>query len=71
MPLNYLQQSMGKIQNISNTKNIEIINEFLEYMRNNGSEEHHQNNNLKLLIAFENFIGKDKSFYDINKKIKF
>ena len=62
---------MGKIQNISNTKNIEIINEFLEYMRNNGSEEHHQNNNLKLLIAFENFIGKDKSFYDINKKIKF
>ena len=62
---------IGKIQNISNTKNIEIINEFLEYMRNNGSEEHHQNNNLKLLIAFENFIGKDKSFYDINKKIKF
>ena len=57
-----------KIQNIPNAKNIEIINEFLEYMRNNGSEEHHQNNNLKGLIAFGNFIGKDKSFYDINKK---
>jgi hypothetical protein len=71
MPLNYLQHSMGKIQNILNTKNIEIINEFLEYMRNNGSEEHHQNNNLKRFIAFGNFIGKDKSFYDINKKIKF
>jgi hypothetical protein len=40
-------------------------------MRNNGSEEHHQNNNLNRLIAFGNFIGKDKSFYDINKKIKF
>jgi hypothetical protein len=25
-----------EIQNIPNTKNIEIINEFLEYMRNNG-----------------------------------
>jgi hypothetical protein len=24
---------MGKIQNIPNTKNIEIINEFLEYMK--------------------------------------
>ena len=68
MPLNYLQQSMGKIQNISNTKNIEIINEFLEYMRNNGSEEHHQNNNLKVVITFGNFIGKDNSFYNINKR---
>ena len=26
-----------KIQNIPNLKNIEIINEFLEYLRNNGS----------------------------------
>ena len=68
MPLNYLQQSMGKIQNIPNTKNIEIINEFLEYMRSNGSSEHHQNNNLKVVITFGNFIGKDKSFYNINKR---
>jgi len=37
-------------------------------MRNNGSSEHHQNNNLKVVIAFSNFIGKDKSFYDIIKK---
>ena len=69
MPLK-LSTTIGKIQNISYTKNIEIINKFLEYMRNNGSEEHHQNNNLNRLIAFGNFIGKDKSFYDINKKIK-
>ena len=27
--------------------NIEIINEFLKYMWNNGSSEHHQNTNLK------------------------
>jgi hypothetical protein len=38
-------------------------------MRNNGSEEHNENNNLKRLIAFGNFIGKDKFFYVINKKI--
>ena len=37
-------------------------------MRSNGSSEHHQNNNLKVLITFSNFIGKDNSFYDINKK---
>ena len=37
-------------------------------MRNNGSSEHHQNNNLKVVIACGNFIGKDYSFLDINKK---
>ncbi|HKO40854.1 MAG TPA: hypothetical protein VJU85_06285 [Nitrososphaeraceae archaeon] len=66
-----LSTTIGKIQNIPNFKNIEIINEFLEYMRSNSSSEHHQNNNLKILIVFSNFIDKEKSFYDINKKIKF
>jgi len=41
-----LSTTIGKIQNIPNSKNIEIINEFLEYMRNNSSSEHHQNNNI-------------------------
>ena len=63
-----LSTTIGKIQNIPNSKNIEIINEFLEYMRSNGSSEHHQNNNLKVVITFGNFIGKDNSFFDINKK---
>jgi hypothetical protein len=67
MPLK-LSTTIGKIQNIPNTKNIEIINEFLEYMKNNSSSEHHQNNNLKVIIAFGNFIGKDNSFLDITKK---
>ena len=63
-----LSTTIEKIQNISNTKNLEIINNFLEYMRSNGSSEHHQNNNLKVVIAFSNFIGKDNSCYDINKR---
>ena len=46
MPLK-LSTTIGKIQNIPNAKNIEIVNEFFEYMRNNGSSEHHQNNNFK------------------------
>jgi integrase/recombinase XerD len=39
-------------------------------MRNKGSSEHHQNNNLKVVIAFGNFIGKDNSFLDITKKVQ-
>ena len=70
MPLK-LSTTIEKNQNISNSKNIEIANEFLKYMKINGSSEHHQNNNLKVVIAYGNFIGKDNSFYDINKMIKF
>ena len=68
MPLK-LSTTIGKIQNIPNSKNIEIINEFLEYMKDNGYTEHHQNNNLKVVIAFGNFIGKDNSFLDIKVSI--
>ena len=57
-----LSTTIRKIQNLPNTKNIEIINEFLEYMGSNGSSEHHQNNNLKVVITFGNFIGNDNSF---------
>ena len=63
-----LSTTIGKIQNLPNSKNIEIVNDFLEYMRNNGSSEHHQNNNLKIVIAFGSFIGEDISFLDIIKK---
>ena len=61
MPLK-LSTTIGKIQNIPNIKNMEIVNEFLEYMKSNGSSEHHQNNNLKVVITFGNFIGNDNSF---------
>ena len=66
-----LSTTIGKIQNIPNVKNIEIINKFLEYMKSNGSSEHHQNNNLKVVIAYSNFIGKDISFLISIKKNKF
>jgi hypothetical protein len=55
MPLK-LSTTIGKIQNIPNSKNIDIINDFHEYMRSNGSSEHHQNNNLKVVITFSNFV---------------
>ena len=73
MPLK-LSTTIGKTQHIPNSKNIEMINEFLEYMRNNGSSEHHQNNNLKIIIAFGILlekiipftISREKKFRDLN-----
>ena len=58
MPLK-LSTTIGKIQNIPNSKDIEIVNEFLKYRRINGSSEHIKNNNLKVIIAFGSFIVKD------------
>jgi hypothetical protein len=37
-------------------------------MKNKGSSEHHLNNNLKVVIASGNFIGKDNSFLDKKKE---
>jgi hypothetical protein len=53
-----LSTTIGKIQTIPNPKNIEIVNEFLEYMKINGSSENHQNNNLKVVIIFGNLYEK-------------
>jgi hypothetical protein len=36
-------------------------------MKANGASEHHQNNNLKVVIAFAKFLGPDISFYDIKR----
>jgi hypothetical protein len=59
---------LERFRKIANPKNIEIINEFLEYMREYGSSEHYQNNNLEVTPAFANFLGKENSFYDIKRK---
>jgi hypothetical protein len=37
-------------------------------MKFNGCSDHHQNNNLKVVIAFAKFLGPDSSFYNIKKK---
>ncbi len=63
-----LSTTIGKIENIPNAINREIIKEFLIYMNKNGSSEHHQNNNLKVVVAFDNFLGKGTSFYEIKTK---
>jgi hypothetical protein len=63
-----LSTTIGEIQNIPNSRNIGLVNEFVNYMTRNGSSENHQNNNLKVVIAFANFLGNQNSFYAIKTK---
>src|SRR5713101_3008518 len=63
-----LTTTVNKISFVPNATNSTIIQEFSEYMKQNGSSEHHQNNNLKAVIAFAAFLGRPTTFYDIRKK---
>jgi hypothetical protein len=37
-------------------------------MKSNGASERHQNNHLKAVIAFANFLGTDTTFLDVQLK---
>ena len=63
-----LSTTIEKIQNLPNSSNSIILNEFLFYMKYNASSERHQNNNLIVMIEFSNYFGSNTSFYDINNK---
>ena len=63
-----LKTTIERINEIPNSKNLELVNNFREYTESNDCSEHHENNNLKVVSAFCHFLGKDKCFYDIKNK---
>ncbi len=63
-----LSTTINKIQNLPNSSNSITLYEFLMYMKNNGSSEKHQNNNLNVITEFSNFFNSNTTFYDINRK---
>jgi integrase/recombinase XerD len=63
-----LSTTVLKIHTIPNATNASIIEEFHKYMKDNDSSERHQNNALKVVIAYAKFLGSDKSFYDVKHK---
>jgi CBS domain-containing protein len=63
-----LTTTIKNIRSIPSSTNAELVNEFYEFMKSNGSSERHQNNSLKAIIAFAKFLGSDISFLDIQRK---
>ena len=63
-----LTTTISKISKVPNGTNVPKIGEFHRYERSNGCSEKNQNNNLKAIIAFANFIGPGVSFYDIRTR---
>ena len=63
-----LSTTVSKIATIPNPTNSMLIIEFHKYMEKSGASERHQNNSLKMVIAFAFFIGKDVTLYNIKSK---
>jgi hypothetical protein len=63
-----LSTTISKVTAIPNETNSVLVTKFYEYMKTNGASERHQNNSLKMVIAFANYLGSDVTFYDITRK---
>jgi integrase/recombinase XerD len=63
-----LSTTLGHINSIPDAVNAEAVEEFYEYLKEIGTSENYQNQNLKQLISFARYLGKQKTFYDINSK---
>jgi hypothetical protein len=63
-----LSTTVSRIKSIPNTVNGSLIEEFYNYMKGNDSSERHQNNALKVVIAYTKFLGSDTTLYDVKRK---
>ena len=52
-----LSTTIKKIESVRNPDNARLIFEFHKFMKSNGSSERHQNNNLKAIISYANYLG--------------
>ena len=62
-----LATTVKKINLVPNRKNSDIIRKFYEFMKSNGVSERHQNNKLKAVLNFADFVAEKVSFTEINK----
>jgi hypothetical protein len=63
-----LTTTVSKIAQVPNKTNSAIIEEFYTYMKAKGSSEQHQNNVLKTVITYANFLGSETTFLDVQQK---
>jgi hypothetical protein len=67
MPMK-LSSTLGHINAIPNSVNADVVKEFYEYLKDIGTSENYQNQNLKQMTGFAKFLGCDVAFHDVNKK---
>src|SRR5215211_1472895 len=63
-----LTMTLSKMSLVPNKTNSAIIEEFRTYMKAKGSSEQHQNNNLKVAIAFAKHLRPNVTFYQPERR---
>jgi hypothetical protein len=61
-----LSTTIKKMESVPNPDNARLIFEFHKFMKSNGSSERHQNNNLKAIISYANYVGSGVTLASIN-----
>jgi hypothetical protein len=54
--------TLSHITTVPNSSNSRVINEFYHYMKSIGTSENYQNQNLKAIIVYANFLGPKITF---------
>ncbi len=67
MPTN-LSTLVSKISAIPNSTNAKIIDEFYQYMKENGASDKHMANELQTVLYYATFLGPNNCLLDINKR---
>ena len=63
-----LSTLVSKISAIPNSMNAQIIDEFYQYMKENGASEKHMANELHTILYYATFLGPHNCLLDINKR---
>jgi integrase/recombinase XerD len=67
MPIR-LDTVLNKVEQLSNKVNSDLLKDFYQHMKDNGTSQNYQKGNLKAIIHFAEHIGPTTSFYDIDHK---
>ena len=54
-----LSTTLDKIDKIKNVQNRFLVKQYHKFMDSTGASERHQNNNLKVIHYYVNYLGKD------------
>ncbi|MGH9988968.1 MAG: hypothetical protein ACREAS_00875 [Nitrososphaera sp.] len=65
MPIR-LDTILRKVEQMPNNVNSDLLKEFYQHMKDNGTSQNYQKGNLKAMIHFAEHIRAATSFFDIN-----
>lgn len=67
MPIR-LDTILKKVECMSNRVNSDLLKDFYQHMKDNGTSQNYQKGNLKAMVHFAEHIGTVTSFHDVDHK---